>query len=254
MVDGIDLARVEEASLNALQTQRQMFYDGWLLRLSPGNARRARSVNAHFGSSLPLGDKIRHCERLYEARGLPVLFRITPFDHPRDLGAALAARGYVQDGAVLVQLARLERPPEIDGADIGLTSPPPAEFVDAVGALRGSPARQRAAHLERLQHTPLDNYAVLASSAGRPLAAAQVVLDDGLAGIYDVVTADSARGQGIATRMVTRLLTWAWEHGAAHAYLQVDSANTSALAVYRKFGFATAYEYHYRARPGDATT
>jgi len=53
-MSGLDLRRVEEASLNALQTQRQYFYDGWVLRVSPGKARRARSVNAHFGSTLPI--------------------------------------------------------------------------------------------------------------------------------------------------------------------------------------------------------
>src|SRR4029450_6956348 len=53
----LDDMRVEEAGLNALQTQRQLFYDGWLLRLSPGTAKRARSVNPHFRSSLPLGGK-----------------------------------------------------------------------------------------------------------------------------------------------------------------------------------------------------
>jgi len=66
--EGLDLRRVEEVGLNALQTQRQLFYDGWLLRVSPGKARRARSVNAYFGSSLPLGQKIDYCERLYAQR------------------------------------------------------------------------------------------------------------------------------------------------------------------------------------------
>ena len=80
---------VEEAGLNALQTQQQLFYEGWLLRVSPGKAKRARSVNAHFGSSLPLAAKIDHCESLYAARGLPALFRITPFMQPPELETAL---------------------------------------------------------------------------------------------------------------------------------------------------------------------
>ena len=79
---------IEEAGLNALQTQRQLFYDGWLLRVSPGKAKRARSVNPHFGSSLPLDGKIDRCERLYGASGLPTLFRVTPFAKPPGLDAA----------------------------------------------------------------------------------------------------------------------------------------------------------------------
>jgi GNAT superfamily N-acetyltransferase len=250
-VSAVDLARVEEAGLNALQTQRQVFYDGWLLRLSPGKARRARSVNAHFGSTRPLPEKIAYCEKLYALRGLPILFRMTPFSQPRGLAGALAARGYVGFDTTLVQVAALARPPEVDGADIALSSPPPADFVAAVGAMRGSSPTQQEAHLERLRNAPLPNHAVLAEVDGRAVAAGQIVLDDGLAGVFDVVTDASAQGQGYATRIVERLLAWAWERGAAHAYLQVEAGNAPALAVYRKFGFATAYEYHYLGRPGE---
>jgi GNAT superfamily N-acetyltransferase len=117
--------------------------------------------------------------------------------------------------------------------------------------LRGSSPEQQDAHLERLRHTPLPTHPVLALVDGRPVGAGQVALDDGLAGIFDVVTAESARGQGVATRVVERLLSWAWEHGAGQAYLQVDAGNAPALTVYRKFGFDTVYRYHYRGRPGE---
>ncbi|MCC6197232.1 MAG: GNAT family N-acetyltransferase [Burkholderiales bacterium] len=247
----LDLRRVEEVGLNALQTQRQLFYDGWLLRVSPGKARRARSVNAHFGSSLPLPDKIRYCERVYAERHLPVLFRITPFVHPANLDAELAARGYEAFDVTNVQVAGLARPPEVvdaDGVDIAL--PGAAAFADAVALLQDATPDQRDAYYERMINTPQAARALLASADGRAVGVGTAMLEDGIAGIFSMATAPDVRGRGIAGALLSRLLVWAWEHGATHAYLQVDSANRPALSVYRKFGFATAYTYHYRGRPG----
>ncbi len=42
-VTPLDLIRIEESGLNVVQTQRQLFYDGWVLRLSPGR-RKARAA------------------------------------------------------------------------------------------------------------------------------------------------------------------------------------------------------------------
>jgi GNAT superfamily N-acetyltransferase len=250
--DELDLRRVEEVGLNALQTQRQLFYDGWLLRVSPGKARRARSVNAYFGSTLPLARKLDYCERIYEQRGLPVLFRITPFLQPPDLEAALAARGYEAFDTTLVQLLRLERPPEaLDPFDFAVTAPDMDAFVDAVALLQGSSAQQRNAYFERMKESPLTTRALLAHIDGRPVGVGTVILEDGLAGVFSMATAPDMRARGVASAILASLLTWAWEHGAAHAYLQVDGNNHRALAVYRKFGFMTAYTYHYCGRPGE---
>ncbi|MGE5168860.1 MAG: GNAT family N-acetyltransferase [Rudaea sp.] len=245
-----ELLRIEEAGLNALSTRHQLFYDGWLLRLSPGKAKRGRSVNPHFGSTLPLDAKIAHCERLYASRGLPTLFRITPFAKPAALDAALDARGYTVYEPTLVLVAHESPlPPRAGGDDVAVTPVAPDAFVDAVGTLRGSPRGHRAAHLERLAHSPLAMHAVVALRNGETLACGQVTLDDDLAAIYDMVTARAERGRGLATRIVSELIAWAWRHGATRAFLQVNEDNAPARAVYRKFGFETAYAYHYRARP-----
>ena len=255
-MDAVAPARVEEAGLNALQTRRQLFYDGWLLRLSPGKAKRARSVNAHFGSTLPLNAKIEHCERVYAAHALPTLFRVTPFDHPPDLDAALGRRGYVAFDPTLVQVAALGAGPAVplDGPrapQVELVSPPIEEFVRDVAALRGSTDAQRAAHLERLAGTPLATQAIVARENGRIVACGQAALDRELVGIFDMVTDAASRGRGLAAHIVAELLSWGRGQSATHAYLQVDAGNAPALAVYRNFGFATAYAYHYRARPGE---
>ena len=36
----LDLVRIEESGLNVLQSQRQLFYDGWLLRISQSGLAR----------------------------------------------------------------------------------------------------------------------------------------------------------------------------------------------------------------------
>ena len=78
-----------------------------------------------------------------------------------------------------------------------------------------------------------------------------VMLEEGFAGVFSMVTARRMRGRGLASAILGSLLTFAWEHGAHHAYLQVDDDNHRAMSVYRKFGFETAYTYHYCARPGE---
>jgi len=247
----IDAARIEEAGLNALQTQRQLFFDGWLLRMSPGKAKRGRSVNPHFGSSLPLAHKIAYCEERYAASGLPAIFRITPFCKPADLDAVLAQHGYVAFGNTLVQIAdpARRRPPLRSNAD---PEPVPvAEFVAAAAALRGSPPEQQAAHLERLAQSPLALHAVVVRRDGRAVACGQVACDGDIAAIYDMVTAAEWRGRGLASAIVDALLSQAHGRGARVAFLQVDDDNAPAIAVYRKFGFATLYTYHYRAREGE---
>lgn len=48
MASSLDLRRIEELGLNSSAPPGQLLYDGWLLRLLPGQAKRARSVNAVY--------------------------------------------------------------------------------------------------------------------------------------------------------------------------------------------------------------
>ena len=244
--------RIEEAGLNALQTQRQLFYDGWLLRLCPGTAKRARSVSAHFGSSLPLDEKIAYCESTYARCDLPILFRLTPFSVPTGLERALTDRGYEPFDTTLVQTMRLDAPPptcalpanaELRVVDVGT-------FAAAVGALRGLESTDCDAYLERLRNSALLSRFTVVQAEGRTVAAAQIGAEGDIAGVFDVITATNARGRGYASAAVSTLLAWAWEHSIRTLYLQVTETNAAAVRIYRKFGFETLYTYHYCGRPG----
>ena len=115
-------ARIEDASLSVSQPAQQSFFDGWLLRYSPGKAKRARSINSVGAGVLPLAAKLSHCIDFYRHHGLPCLFRITPFSHPHNLDAELAAADFDahQDTRVMsVALTQIERTREARGRAIG---------------------------------------------------------------------------------------------------------------------------------------
>lgn len=249
----VALRRIEERALNVTASARQLIYDGWLLRLMPGKTKRARSINASLGSSLPLADKISYCEATYAQAGLPTIFRLTPFDRPVGLDAALAARGYVGFDETLVQVATIAPPRDDEPTSTWeVTTPPLSAFATAVAAIRESPRALRDEHEARLRATPVGWRGFVALRDGLPVAAGQLAFEDSaVVGLFDVVTAPAARNAGAATALCRAMLAWAWTRGTATAYLQVTADNHAALALYRKLGFAEGYRYHYRARDGE---
>jgi GNAT superfamily N-acetyltransferase len=242
--------RIEDAGLNASAPPQQAFVDGWLLRLSPGKAKRARCINALQRGRLPLDDMLARCRAAFQSAGLPLMVRITPFSQPQDLDAQLAVRGWhrFDETQVLarIHLDDLPNPGLLDGQR--LVPLAAAAYADTVGRLRGTSDEGIAAHAERLaaSHVPYQGFALLARD-GRLCAVGQLAIEDGLAGLYDVFTPDAQRRQGHARRLCASLLQAAAAQGARHAYLQVSDDNASAITLYQGLGFVFAYRYHYRS-------
>lgn len=244
----VDPRRLEELTLNSSAPPGQLLYDGWLLRFSPGKAKRARSINAVYPSRLPLEEKIAHCERVYGERGLAAIFRISAHTDPPRLDEVLEANGYESFSPTEVRCAAIDAA-RFAGPEVA--NPRLEEWFDMVGELRGSAIAHRGAHLARLTALPLEMRPVALLEAGIPLAAGLAILEDGHVGLFDVVTREGERRRGLARAVVAALLRWSWERGARQSYLQVEAENAPAIALYRDFGFELAYRYWYRGRPGD---
>ena len=243
------LAAIEDAALNASAPPQQLWLDGWLLRLCPGKAKRARSVNAVAAGRLPLAEKLALAEALYREAGLPMVVRITPFTQPAGLDEALAAAGLQRFDPTLVLAAELPRmalepklPPglRLERADA-------STYAQVVGELRGSPPSQRQAHAQRLALSPVPYHGWLLRQGDELLACGQSARQLQWVGLYDIFTAPAARNRGLAGALCAELLRRTAAEGARTAYLQVDAANAPALAVYRRLGFGPGYGYHYRA-------
>jgi ribosomal protein S18 acetylase RimI-like enzyme len=241
-----DGRRLEELSLNSSAPPGQLLYDGWLLRLAAGKAKRARSVNAVYPSTRPLEEKIAYCEALYARAGLPAIFRLTPFVHPADLDVALEQRGYGRFDETAVECAEIGELPPSAARLMEL-----APWVEAVGDLRGSPAEHRATHHARLAGMPLQLRPMAIEQGGGIVATGLAVVEGDCVGLFDIVTHAQARRQGHARTLVAGLLGAARELGARHAYLQVQGDNDPARRLYRDFGFEERYLYWYRGREGE---
>lgn len=238
--------RIEDAGLNASAPPQQAFVDGWLLRLSPGKAKRARCVNALQRGRLPLPDMLARCRAAFASSGLPLIVRITPFTQPVDLDAQLAVFGWhrFDETRVLARVRLDDLPP----APALLRRVDSTQYAQTVGQLRGSSPEQIAAHAERLRESrvPYQGY-LLEDEKGQLLACGQIALEDSLAGLYDIFTPPAQRRRGHARALCLALLHAAHGQGARHAYLQVDDGNAAAISLYERLGFQLAYRYHYRS-------
>jgi GNAT superfamily N-acetyltransferase len=250
------LLRIEEAGINASAPREQLWIDGWLVRFSPGKAKRARCIQAVAPGCLPVEQRLQRCFALYAGASLRPYVRITPFSQPPDLDARLDGLGMqrIDDTRVMVSALPLQAEVAEEGTiadpEIHFQTAVATDFAEWVGVQRESTAAERGAHAERLRHAPVPHHAVLAVDAnGATLAGGQVAVEGDLAGLYDIFTVAARRRRGTARALCRYLLSYAANQGACVAYLQVDAGNESARRLYRHLGFADAYAYHYRSPP-----
>lgn len=249
------LSRVEDAGLNTSAPPQQRWLDGWIVRTSPGKARRARCINAVAAGRLPVADKLRLAQAVFDAAGLPLIVRITPFSLPGNLDEALQAAGWEALGHTQVLVCLKLPPPELAErpvpAGLQWRQLDAAAYAAAVGALRGSPTEQQEAHAQRMRLSPIPYHGyALCRGDGQVMACGQSAREGDWVGLYDVFTHPQARGEGLAHSLCERMLSQAASEGATAAYLQVETDNLPAQAVYRRLGFTFGYGYHYRQPPG----
>lgn len=251
--DATLLSRVEDAGLNASAPPQQRWLDGWLVRFSPGKAKRARCVNAVAAGRAPLQQRLDACTQVFEQAQLPLIVRITPFSLPPGLDRFLEQQGLQRfDDTRVMVLADLSFTPVPLPSGISIHPVGLEAFAYRVGGFRGSPLAQRQAHAERLLNAPVPFFAFELHVDAEPVACGQFALEGDLVGLYDVFTVEAMRGRGLAGMLCRQLLAQARSQGARHGYLQVEGDNHAARSVYHRLGFADGYAYHYRARDPSA--
>lgn len=241
-----DIDRATILTWPARVTEEQ---DGWFLLADNGVTGR---VNAVWPLALPSGDverAIDAAEAWYAARALPPRFKLTDgATAPGDLAERLARRGYAQASPTLVMRAQLTgNAGAYDGVELAPSPPPAFDRALEASATTADDLSERRGIAAR---APSPAAFGSRGSDGRAVAVGACVVTQKLAGIYLMRTVPAARRQGHARHLLRALLDWAAStQGADWAFLQVDTHNTPAIALYEREGFEVLTTYHYWRKP-----
>jgi GNAT superfamily N-acetyltransferase len=233
----------EELTMNAFPALKTQLYDGWVLRFSNGYCGRGNSVFMHHTSKLCFEEKIKFCERLYTAQGLPTLFKMTR-DSSAGLEEHLKTRGYQTEASTHVFAC--DAPPTLEiHRNVSITRElSPQWKADYFRLSNTNPAMipTASAMMDNIQGNV---FCAKIMADGKTVACGYCVEERGCAGLYSIVVDPAYRGRGLGAALCESLMAAASNEGAASFYLQVETQNAPAIALYRKLGFALCYDYYY---------
>jgi N-acetylglutamate synthase len=217
----------------------------WRLRAGAGWTRRANAAVAVGPEAAP--PDLDRLAAWYAARGLPARLQLTTGgggDGDDRLAAELEAIGWRADGHTVVRVAALaplaDRDPD-ERVRVG------RELTDEW--LRGYPRASQDPGTARrvLSGGPSVWFAtVRARPLVVPRAVGRCVVDGRWAGFAAIEVAPAHRRTGLATAVMAELARAALGDGASAAYLQEETGNAPARALYHRLGFADHHHYHYR--------
>jgi N-acetylglutamate synthase len=277
-----DIESLERATLDAVCPAAQTELPGWLLPFDAADIGRARSAIPLRHQDLDTS-ALPAIEQLYRDQGLPPTFRIADTPGLRHWQARLLALGYRQTAPVHVQIAAVadmqaaaHRFLETERNGFLLTArqatelatpaqnPAPARhgedrrtqvMLDApahawasVYTAPGFDAEDGALRVQLLSRSRFARYAYV-QSTGVSLAAGTACISRDWLSVHGMRTLPQAQGQGLGASLLAAFTNLARQRGITRAFLQVEADNAPALALYRRFGFTTAWTYHYWKAP-----
>ncbi|MFH8406464.1 GNAT family N-acetyltransferase [Streptomyces sp. NPDC018019] len=223
----------------------------WQLRASAGFTRRANSVAALGDPGLPLDTALERVRAWYAERSLPAYLQVStgaPGTQER-LAAELDSRGWTREVSAETRTAALAPVGDLD-ADVSRVAL--AREVDARWLRRYQRAGVPGPEVLQVLHGgPSVWFASVPDEAGEVIAIGRCVVDGRWAGFAAVEVDGAHRRRGLASAVMAALARKALDEGASAAYLQVETDNHDARALYDRLGFGTHHHYHHwRATQG----
>ena len=242
-----DIEAIERATVAAVSPQAQEGLPGWLLPFDTGTVGRARSA-VPLAHVPPPTAVLEDIEARYVMRALPVMWRLPDIPAFDAFSNLLHVRGYAAGKPTHVQTAAASSVMNVSPGPFAQTAPRPDAAWAAVFVGEGFDPVDGASRVATLSRAPDALFASI-RDGDETVAAGMGGFSHGWASVHGMRTAQHCRGRGLAGRVLATLAKAAQSRGIERIFLQVEASNASALALYRRAGFVTAWTYRYWKKP-----
>ncbi|PAZ11602.1 GNAT family N-acetyltransferase [Streptomyces sp. SA15] len=242
-----ELARVSARAWRPVESER---LGEWELRAAGGFTRRANSVLPIGDPGIPLDEALSFVRRWYGERGLPAYVQTaTGAEGTQELLCAeLERRGWVREVSAEMWIGALAPIADRDDSEAGVVL---SREAGADWLARYQRKGLSEVALKVLGSGPSVWFATVPGEAGgAPAAIGRCVVDGRWAGFAAVEVDPALRRQGLASAVIAALARQALDEGASAAWLQVETDNAGARAMYAGMGFAAHHAYHHYRAPG----
>ncbi|TFG98478.1 GNAT family N-acetyltransferase [Candidatus Thorarchaeota archaeon] len=222
-------------------------YHGWIIHWNDAVTWRANSVlPLSETSDALLEDSIDYVIKFYNDRNTPPTFKITEESKPETLDEILEEMGFQKRMITQVQTIPIDDlvcfNPRV-GVDLLRVSD---ESIDTL--LYRSKRDEFAQEVRREIIHRIEGEKKIARVMidGKIAGVGLGVVEEDMLGFFSIRTFPEYERRGVGWSVTCALAMWGEETGANIAFLQVESENKPALALYAAMGFKTKYTYWYR--------
>jgi ribosomal protein S18 acetylase RimI-like enzyme len=245
---------IEQLAANAWPAATVQLVDGWLLRYTPGVARRRSnsalpSPGATCASPAQRAQVLDLTERFYARRRQPTAVQVSPAELHDQLDGELAARGYRRQAPTLVLTAPIHRvpvrAPTTSAVAVSIADAVTAQWLAAWTAIEARPDAAATNQQILARIGPQAGY-LTAIHDRDVVGVGMVVVERGWAGVFCMATRPADRRRRVANAVLQHAASWAADQGVHQLYLQVEEDNVPAVRLYSRLGFQPSHRYHYR--------
>jgi len=244
----MNFKELEYAGFRAWPAFEESEADGVVLRYSHGHTKRANSANILLQQKGDYETLVCRCEKYFNDKGLPCVFRLPSFCNNQQLDSYLEAVGYKSIDRSLILYRSLEGS-SFDGVEFTVKNS--TDWMESFCQICELDISSHEAHLKILERIKDKTLMAVLVENEVEVACAVGVISNGNFGLFDLATKKSHRNMGYGTKLLNGMLGWAMTNGATKAYLQVVANNQPAISLYEKLGYHTCYEYWYRIGSAD---